>query len=134
MVCFSFVNTTCPLIGYPIYRQGLGICNQGLLMYQKHVPAQYLNTYDDSLSNDRMSYLQLPSQPSEVTANLLKALQNSAATLDSQASYTKKCKKNVKILQDLKNNIKTFVYKQILHPCYSIQVFSNYTNCCVFAN
>ena len=73
MACFSYLNRTYLWIGYPIYRQGL-------LWYQKYATAQYLNACDDSLSSDRMSYLQLPDQLSESTADLLQALYNCART------------------------------------------------------
>ena len=55
----------------------LGIYRQALLRYQKHTKAWCLNAYDDSLPSDMISYLQLPSQSSERTANLSQAAYDS---------------------------------------------------------
>ena len=80
MACFSYLNRAYPQIGYSVYRQAFGIYRQALLRYQKYATAQYLHAYADSLSNDRMPYLQLASYPSERVGNLFQALYNSAGT------------------------------------------------------
>lgn len=55
---------------------------------------------------------------------------------ENEASYTKKYWKNVNILQDSKNRIRIFAYKQILYPCRAtiMQVFAIHKNSCVMVS